>query len=202
MQEGGRCDAPAGSPESRGDATTADPPIGDAEMRQRARYPGPAPPLHRTRVAVPAGLAGLLIATASFRSAQNMAQTTLALLARQDFGLSDAAIGAIGALWGLLGVTVTVLVARRVPTGRARRGAAIGIGLLVIALVNFALAHSLVLLVTAVVVMGAAGGLANSPKPAGGLSADPLARLEAMQPRAPDPGVDYQRSTKTIVSSV
>jgi len=129
-------------------------------VRRRARYAIPSHPLRRARLALPAGLAGLLVATATFRSAQNMAQTTLALLGRQDFGLSDAAIGAIGALWGLLGVAVTVLVARRVPTGRARRGAAVGIGLLVIALVMFALAHSLVLLVTAVVVMGAAGGLA------------------------------------------
>lgn len=134
-------------------------------MREEAR--GRAEPGARgeasgfARLALPAGLVGLLVATGTFRSAQNMAQTTLALLGRQDFGLSDAAIGALGALWGLLGVTVTVVVASRIPTARARRAAAVGLALLVLALLVFALAHSLALLVAAVIVMGAAGGLAG-----------------------------------------
>lgn len=104
-------------------------------------------------------LAMLLGATALFRLTQNMALTTLSLLAREDLHLSATVIGALGALVGLVLAAATLLLSGRVPLRRSAASAAAGTILLVASLALFAFASSLAVLALATVLLGAAGGL-------------------------------------------
>ena len=103
------------------------------------------------------GLIGLLIASATFRSAQNMAQTTLSLLGK-SLGLSGAAIGAVSAGSNLIGAATMVLFTARLATGSSRRAIAAGSALLALALLLFDLSSPIGLVIAACV-LGAAGGL-------------------------------------------
>lgn len=104
-------------------------------------------------------LAMLLGATALFRLTQNMALTTMSLLAREDLHLSATVIGALGALVGLVLAAATLLLSGRVPLRLSAASAAAGTILLVASLALFALASSLAALALATVLLGAAGGL-------------------------------------------
>ncbi len=104
-------------------------------------------------------LVTLLAATALFRVTQNMALTTLSLLGREELGLHAGAIGVVGAVAGLAMAAVTFTVSGRVPPRQAALSAASGLVILVAALVTFALASSFGMLVTAALLLGAAGGL-------------------------------------------
>ncbi|MHB8246519.1 MAG: MFS transporter [Acidimicrobiales bacterium] len=105
-------------------------------------------------------LVALLVATAAFRMSQNMAVTTLSLLARQAVHLGAGAIGILGATTGLMVAAVTLLVSRRVPHHRAGASAAGGMVALGGALLVLAVAPSFGVLVAGAVLLGAAGGIA------------------------------------------
>jgi MFS transporter, DHA1 family, multidrug resistance protein len=122
------------------------------------------------------GLGGLLVATASFRGTQNMAQTTMSLLAR-SLGLTSVAIGALAAYSNLVSVVVMFLVSTRIPPGSSRRAVGAGSLLLVGALMLFS-ASSVPLLWLAALLLGAAGGLAL---PAMATSVSHWARVESRQ---------------------
>lgn len=66
-----------------------------------------------------AALAALIAATGLFRASQNMAQTTMSLLGRDQLGLPPAFLGLLIATSGLLGVAASFVVGR-VPRGRER----------------------------------------------------------------------------------
>ncbi len=102
----------------------------------------------------------LFVVTAMFRSSQNMALTTLSLLAHGDLHLSSQTIGILGALAGLTLATTMIGVAGRVPGRLAERSAAVGMLLLAVAIAIFAGATSLVEMVLGTVVLGIGGGLA------------------------------------------
>lgn len=102
----------------------------------------------------------LLTATALFRMTQNMALTTLSLLARDEVHLSSTVIGLTSALSALVLSAVTIFVAGRVPLARSEGSAAAGALLLLASLTAFALASSLAVLAVAALLLGAAGGLA------------------------------------------
>lgn len=105
-------------------------------------------------------MAGVLVATALFRMTQNMALTTMSLLARDQLHLAPTGIGALSALAGLVLSVVTFTVARRVPAGRSAASAAGGTLLLVVSLAVFAGVPTLAGMAVAAVLVGAAGGLA------------------------------------------
>lgn len=90
---------------------------------------------------------------------QNMAVTTLSLLARGAVHLGAGAIGALGALSGAVLALVTLFLSRRVPHHRAAASAAGGMGALVVALLVLAIAPSFGVLVAGAVLLGAAGGI-------------------------------------------
>jgi DHA1 family multidrug resistance protein-like MFS transporter len=105
-------------------------------------------------------LAALLVATASFRLSQNMAQTTLSLLSRDDLHLGPDAIGGLGAVLGVMVAATAILVASRVPLHLAERSAAIGMLALSASLGVFFFASSLAEMVPATLLLGVSGGLA------------------------------------------
>lgn len=120
---------------------------------------------YRKRVRAPAagrrwvGVLGLLIAAGCFRATQNMALTTFSLLAHDSVGLGAAAIGTLAAVGGAVTVGVNLGVASRVPVARSRLAAAVGICLVLPALVLLATAHSFWQLGLGVVVLGLGGGV-------------------------------------------
>lgn len=105
-------------------------------------------------------LVALLVATALFRMTQNMATTTLSLLAGEAVHLGAAAIGVLGAVLGLLVALVTLLLSRRVPHHRAATSAAWAMAGLAVSLLVLAVAPSFGVLAAGAVLLGAAGGLA------------------------------------------
>lgn len=124
-------------------------PAGRALLKMRAR--------RAAKESAP-GIVGLLVATATFRSAQNMAQTTLSLLGR-SLGLSGTAIGAVSAGSNLISVLTMLLLTARLAVSSARRAVMAGSVLLGLSLSLFVFA-SPVSLIVAASVLGAAGGLA------------------------------------------
>ncbi|HET9091051.1 MAG TPA: MFS transporter [Acidimicrobiales bacterium] len=124
--------------------------------------PRPSPSIERGRPHLRhAGLlAALLTATALFRMTQNMAVTTLSLLARDDVHLSATEIGALGALMGLMVALVTLFVSRRVPHQQAAVSAAAGMIGLAVSLLVLAAASSFAVLLAGVLLLGIAGGIA------------------------------------------
>ena len=88
-----------------------------------------------------------------------MALTTFSLLAHDSVGLGAAAIGALAAVGGAVTVGVNLGVASRVPVARSRLAAAVGICLVLPALVLLATAHSFWQLGLGVVVLGLGGGV-------------------------------------------
>ncbi len=105
-------------------------------------------------------LAALLVATALFRMTQNMATTTLSLLAGEAVHLGAAAIGVLGAVLGLLVALVTLVLSRRVPHHRAAASAAWAMAGLAASLLVLAVAPSFGVLAVGAALLGAAGGLA------------------------------------------
>jgi MFS family permease len=103
------------------------------------------------------GTAGLLIATGSFRSAQNMAQTTLSLLGLA-LGLNGAAIGAVAAGSNLIAVLTMLLFTAHLATSSAQRAVFVGLLFMTASLVCF-LAPSLIMLLAGSLFLGIAGGL-------------------------------------------
>ncbi len=102
----------------------------------------------------------LLVATALFRMTQNMATTTVSLLAGEAVHLGATAVGVLGAVLGLMVALVTLLLSRRVPHHRAATSAAWGMTGLAGSLLVLAAAPSFGVLVGGVVLLGAAGGVA------------------------------------------
>lgn len=105
-------------------------------------------------------LVALLVATAAFRMTQNMAVTTLSLLAREAVHLGAGAIGALGATSGIAVAAVTLVLSRRVPHHWAAVSAAAGMGGLALALLVLAAAPSFAVLAAGAVLLGVAGGFA------------------------------------------
>ncbi|MHB1988147.1 MAG: MFS transporter [Acidimicrobiales bacterium] len=105
-------------------------------------------------------LVTLLIATAAFRMTQNMAVTTLSLLARQAVHLGAGAIGILGAVTGLSVALVTLFLSRRVPHHHSALSAATGMVALTGSLLVLAVAPSFGVLVVGAGLLGAAGGVA------------------------------------------
>jgi DHA1 family multidrug resistance protein-like MFS transporter len=105
-------------------------------------------------------LLALLVATAAFRMTQNMALTTLSLLAREAVHLGAGAIGALGAISGIAVAVVTLVLSRRVPHHWAAVSAAAGMGGLALALLVLATAPSFAVLAAGAVLLGVAGGFA------------------------------------------
>ncbi|MFZ0499368.1 MAG: MFS transporter [Steroidobacteraceae bacterium] len=101
--------------------------------------------------------AGLLIATGSFRSAQNMAQTTFSLLG-MSFGFSGAAIGAVAAGSNLIAVLTMLLVTAHLATSSAQRAIFVGLLFMAASLASF-LAPSPIMLLVGSLLLGIAGGL-------------------------------------------
>lgn len=99
----------------------------------------------------------LLIATGSFRSAQNMAQTTFSLLG-VSLGLSGAAIGAIAAGSNLVAVLTMLLFTAQLANSSARRAVFVGLLFMTASLASF-LAPSLIMLLVGSLFLGIAGGL-------------------------------------------
>lgn len=124
----------------------------------------PTPTGRRLRLPGPTSgrrlLVALLVATALFRMTQNMATTTLSLLAGEAVHLGAAAIGVLGAVVGLLVALVTLLLSRRVPHHRAAASAAWALAGLAVSLLVLAVAPSFGVLAAGAVLLGAAGGLA------------------------------------------
>jgi MFS transporter, DHA1 family, multidrug resistance protein len=106
------------------------------------------------------GLVSLLVATACFRLTQNMALTTFAALGRDEVRLSPSAIGAFGALTGLMTTCIALLVAARLPARRQTAAAAVGMFLLILELFVFSAAQSAAVFAAGAVVLGVAGGFA------------------------------------------
>ena len=104
-------------------------------------------------------LVALLLGTAAFRMTQNMALTTLSLLAHHSVHLGAGAIGSLGAISGIVVAFVTLVLSRRIPHHRAALSAAGGMGLLTLALIVLAVASSFGVLLVGVVLLAVAGGL-------------------------------------------
>jgi MFS family permease len=100
---------------------------------------------------------GLLIATGSFRSTQNMAQTTLALLGA-SLGLSGTAIGAVAAGANLVAVLTMLLITARLATSSAQRAVFAGLLFMTASIASF-LAPSPIMLLVGALFLGIAGGL-------------------------------------------
>ncbi len=105
-------------------------------------------------------LVALLVATALFRMTQNMATTTVSLLAGEAVHLGATAVGVLGAVLGLMVAMVTLVLSRRVPHHRAATSAVWGMTGLAGSLLVLAAAPSFGVLVGGVVLLGAAGGVA------------------------------------------
>lgn len=105
------------------------------------------------------GLAGLLVGAAAFRSTQNMALTTFALLAREQVGLGAAVIGAIAAGAAVATVATNLAVATRVPPRASSLAAALGSLLLVPALILLGTSHQVGQLAAGAVLLGIGGGI-------------------------------------------
>jgi MFS family permease len=103
------------------------------------------------------GTAGLLIATGSFRSAQNMAQTTFSLLG-MSLGFSGAAIGAVAAGSNLIAVLTMLLVTAHLATSSAQRAIFVGLLFMTASIASF-LAPSPIMLLVGSLLLGIAGGL-------------------------------------------
>lgn len=103
------------------------------------------------------GTTGLLIATGSFRSAQNMAQTTLSLLG-MSLGFSGAAIGAVAAGTNLIAVLTMLLFTAHLATSSAQRAVFMGLLFMTASLASF-LAPSPIMLLVGSLFLGIAGGL-------------------------------------------
>ncbi len=103
------------------------------------------------------GTGGLLIATGSFRAAQNMAQTTFSLLGL-SLGLSGAAIGAIAAGSNLVAVLTMLLFTAQLATSSAHRAVFVGLLFMTASLASF-LAPSPLMLLLGSLFLGIAGGL-------------------------------------------
>lgn len=103
------------------------------------------------------GTAGLLIATGSFRSTQNMAQTTLSLLG-VSLGFSGAAIGAVAAASNLVSVLTMLLFTAHLATRSARRAVFVGLLFMTASLASFLAPFPIMLLVGSLL-LGIAGGL-------------------------------------------
>ncbi|MGH8202090.1 MAG: MFS transporter [Steroidobacteraceae bacterium] len=101
--------------------------------------------------------AGLLIATGSFRSAQNMAQTTFSLLGL-SLGFSGAAIGAVAAGSNLIAVLTMLLVTAHLATSSAQRAIFVGLLFMTASLASF-LEPSPIMLLVGSLLLGIAGGL-------------------------------------------
>ncbi len=104
-------------------------------------------------------LGSLIGAAGLFRVTQNMAITSFSLLGKRELGLGAGTLGVLGAISGLVLVTVMVTVAARVPARRAAAAVVAASLLLAASLVTFAIATSLVVFILAIVLLGAAGGL-------------------------------------------
>lgn len=109
------------------------------------------------RSALKSGIPGLLGATAAFRSAQNMGQTTLSLLGK-TMDLGGGAIGAISAGSNLVAALTMLLVTARIQADGARRAVVAGSLLLASSLALFLIPSPLSLLGGAFL-LGTAGGL-------------------------------------------
>jgi MFS family permease len=101
--------------------------------------------------------AGLLIATGSFRSTQNMAQTTFSLLG-MSLGFSGTAIGAVAAGSNLVAVLTMLLVTAHLATSSAQRAIFVGLLFMTASLASF-LAPSPIMLLVGSLFLGIAGGL-------------------------------------------
>lgn len=104
-------------------------------------------------------LLGLYAVAALFRSAQNVAQTSLAPIGEGDLHLRAAAIGVVLALGGVAGVGSTVLLGRRAVETTVLRWMAVGLALTAGSYLVLAAAGSPWLLALAAVMLGAGGGL-------------------------------------------
>lgn len=128
--------------------------------RPPSSSPRPSPPVRtgssdRRRI-----LVVLLVATAAFRMTQNMAATTLSLLAGEAVHLGAGAIGVLGAVMGLTSALVMLFLSRLVPHRRAAASAAAGMVLLTASLLVIAAAPSFAVMAVGAVLLGAAGGIA------------------------------------------
>ncbi len=119
---------------------------------RRRRWSGPVPGRGL--------IVALLVATALFRMTQNMATTTVSLLAGEAVHLGATAVGVLGAVLGLMVALVTLLLSRRVPHHRAATSAVWGMTGLAGSLLVLAAAPSFGVLAGGVVLLGAAGGVA------------------------------------------
>jgi len=119
----------------------------------------PKPHLMR-QLATVISIAGLLVATAAFRSTQNMAQTTLPLLGKQRLGLGASDIGVLGAAGALLGAGATVGIARRIPWRLSALEAAVGSAITIAAVVLFWFSGHLALFIIATLLLAFSGGIA------------------------------------------
>ena len=104
-------------------------------------------------------LLALYAVAALFRSAQNVAQTSLAPIGEGDLHLHAAAVGGVLALGGVAGVASTVLLGRLAVESTVRRWMAVGLALSAVSYLVLALAGSPWLLAAAAVLLGAGGGL-------------------------------------------
>lgn len=102
---------------------------------------------------------GLFVTAALFRSAQNSAQTTFPLLAREHLGAGAGVVGALGTASGVVMVAASVGLAVRVPTRAAASAVATGAAVLAAALLTVGSSTSMAQLAVGVVLLGAAGGI-------------------------------------------
>lgn len=129
------------------------------------RSPSPSQPRLRqalagaTRSGTRWPLIALLAATALFRMTQNMAATTLSLLAGTALHFGAGAIGALGAVSGLTVAGATLLLSRRVPHERAAGSAAAGMAVLAGSLLVLGMAPSYPVLMAGAILLGGAGGI-------------------------------------------
>lgn len=101
---------------------------------------------------------GLLVVAGLFRAAQNMAQTTFPLLARDSLHVGAATIGSLGTVVGVTGVVTTLLVGARLATHRAQLAVGAGTAALAAALLVFASVPTAAGFAVAAVLLGLAGG--------------------------------------------
>ncbi|MCL4313542.1 MAG: MFS transporter [Actinobacteria bacterium] len=101
----------------------------------------------------------LLAITFLARSSQNMGQTTFPIFGRDLFDMRSSMIGIMVAVGGLAGVASSILIAAKVPTGRATQSISIGQWLSAISFVFVALPFSQWGLWAASIILGVGGGL-------------------------------------------
>lgn len=102
----------------------------------------------------------LLVVTMLMRSSQNMAQTTFPLVASELLSLHATSVGVLAAASSAVGILTMVLLARRVPTHRARQSLLVAMLSMAASFVIIAVAHDSVVLLAGVLVLGFGGGLA------------------------------------------